>query len=62
VPEQVLSAVRRAPTRLASKRFPLERLSTHAFGLSDVDGAIIAVGGERGDGVFHLSLLPWQGS
>ena len=46
--------------QLASKRFPLERLTTHAFRLADVHIAIKAVGGKAGDGVIHVSLLPWQ--
>jgi threonine dehydrogenase-like Zn-dependent dehydrogenase len=46
--------------QLASGRFPLERLTTHTFGLGDVDRAIRAVGGEVDDGVVHVSLLPWS--
>jgi len=53
-------AVELALTQLASKRFPLERLTTHEFGLADTDRAIRAVGGEVGDGVIHVSLLPWK--
>jgi threonine dehydrogenase-like Zn-dependent dehydrogenase len=48
-----------AVAQLASRRFPLEALSTHNFGLSEVDRAIRAVGGEETDGVVHVSLLPW---
>jgi threonine dehydrogenase-like Zn-dependent dehydrogenase len=48
-----------AVAQLASRRFPLEALSTHSFGLSEVDRAIRAVGGQESDGVVHVSLLPW---
>ncbi|WP_236791006.1 zinc-binding dehydrogenase [Amycolatopsis sp. GM8] len=48
-----------AVAQLESRRFPLELLTTHAFGLNDVDKAIRSVGGE-GDGVVHVSLLPWS--
>jgi threonine dehydrogenase-like Zn-dependent dehydrogenase len=49
-----------AVAQLASRRFPLERLATHSFGLSEVDRAIRAVGGQESDGVVHVSLLPWR--
>lgn len=49
-----------ALAQLASRRFPLEDLTTHRFGLAGADGAIRAVGGELGDGVIHVSLLPWM--
>ena len=48
-----------AVRQLASRRFPLELLTTHTFGLSGVDEAIRTVGGAAGaDGVVHVSLLP----
>ncbi|MEQ3549837.1 zinc-binding dehydrogenase [Pseudonocardia nematodicida] len=50
-----------AIAQLASGRFPLERLATHSFGLAETDAAIRAVGGETGDDVVHVSLLPWGG-
>jgi threonine dehydrogenase-like Zn-dependent dehydrogenase len=53
-------AVELAIEQLASKRFPLHLLTTHEYGLADADTAIRAVGGEVGDGVIHVSLLPWQ--
>jgi threonine dehydrogenase-like Zn-dependent dehydrogenase len=53
-------AVELAIAQLASKRFPLHLLTTHEYGLGDVDTAIRAVGGEIGEGVIHVSLLPWR--
>jgi threonine dehydrogenase-like Zn-dependent dehydrogenase len=50
-----------ALAQLASGRFPLDRLTTHTFGLDDVDRAIRAVGGEVEEDVVHVSLLPWAG-
>ncbi len=44
--------------QLASGRFPLERLSTHRFGLEDVDRAIRLLGGETDEDVIHISLMP----
>jgi threonine dehydrogenase-like Zn-dependent dehydrogenase len=49
-----------ALAQLASHRFPLELLTTHAFGLDDVDLAIKSVGGQAGEGVVHVSLMPWK--
>jgi threonine dehydrogenase-like Zn-dependent dehydrogenase len=53
-------AVELAIELLASKRFPLHLLSTHDYGLEDVDTAIRAVGGEIDENVVHVSLLPWR--
>ena len=46
--------------QLASRRFPLERITTHRFGLEDVDLAIRSVGGHGVPDVIHASLVPWQ--
>jgi threonine dehydrogenase-like Zn-dependent dehydrogenase len=48
--------------QLASGRFPLHRLSTHKFGLDQVDRAIRALAGDTEDeNVIHISLMPWLG-
>src|SRR5258708_1017828 len=46
--------------QLASKRFPLELITTHRFGLRDVDLAIRSVGNEGVPDVIHASLMPWE--
>ncbi len=46
--------------QLASKRFPLELLTTHRFGLKDTEYAIKSVGGEGAKDVVHVSLMPWM--
>ena len=46
--------------QLASKRFPLDRVTTHRFGLKDVDLAIKSVGGKGVPDVIHASLMPWM--
>jgi len=46
--------------QLASKRFPLEKVTTHRFGLNDVDLAIKSVGGQGVPDVIHASLMPWE--
>jgi threonine dehydrogenase-like Zn-dependent dehydrogenase len=49
-----------ALAQLASKRFPLELVTTHKFGLKDVDLAIRSVGGQGVKDVIHASLMPWE--
>jgi len=46
--------------QLASKRFPLEKVTTHSFGLDQVDIAIRSVGGQGVPDVIHASLMPWK--
>ena len=45
--------------QLASKRFPLEKITTHKFALKDVDLAIRSVGNAGVPDVIHASLMPW---
>lgn len=45
---------------LASKRFSLDLMTTHRFGLAEVDYAIKSVGGEGAPGAIHVSVMPWQ--
>ena len=46
--------------QLASKRFPLEKVTTHKFALKDVDLAIRSVGNAGVPDVIHASLMPWM--
>jgi threonine dehydrogenase-like Zn-dependent dehydrogenase len=46
--------------QLASRRFPLDKITTHRFALKDVDIAIKSVGGEGVPDVIHASLMPWS--
>ncbi len=49
-----------ALAQLASKRFPLEKVTTHRFGLKDTDLAIRSVGNAGVPNVIHASLMPWE--
>jgi threonine dehydrogenase-like Zn-dependent dehydrogenase len=53
-------AVELALYHLGAKRFPLELMTTHRFGLGDVDYAIKSVGGQGAPGAIHVSVMPWQ--
>jgi len=46
--------------QLTSSRRPLQKVTTHTFGLTDVDLAIRSVGGEGIPDVIHASLMPWK--
>ena len=46
--------------QIASNRFPLEKITTHRFGLADADLAIRSVGGQGVPDVIHASLMPWM--
>jgi threonine dehydrogenase-like Zn-dependent dehydrogenase len=45
---------------LGSKRFPLDLITTHRFGLSEVDYAIKSVGGQGAADAIHVSVMPWS--
>lgn len=45
---------------LASGRFPIDLITTHRFGLSEVDYAIKSVGGQGASDAIHVSVMPWK--
>ncbi len=45
---------------MKSGKYPLELMSTHTFGLSDVDKALRMVGGELPEKSIHISIEPWK--
>jgi threonine dehydrogenase-like Zn-dependent dehydrogenase len=47
---------------MARKTIDLGVMSTHHFGLNDVDHALRLVGGEIQDGAIHVTVAPWEDS
>ena len=45
---------------LATHRFPIDLITTHRFGLADVDYAIKSVGGQGATDAIHVSVMPWK--
>jgi threonine dehydrogenase-like Zn-dependent dehydrogenase len=53
-------AVELALRTMASGAFPLDRMSSHVVGLSDVDAALRMVGGESKERSIHITVDPWK--
>jgi threonine dehydrogenase-like Zn-dependent dehydrogenase len=53
-------AVELALYHLAARQFPLDLMTTHRFGLAEVDYAIKSVGGVGAPGAIHVSVMPWK--
>ena len=54
-------SVEMALALMAQGTVDLDAMSTHAFGLDEVDHALRLVGGEIEDGAIHVSITPWNG-
>jgi threonine dehydrogenase-like Zn-dependent dehydrogenase len=53
-------AVEMALRTMASKKLPLELMSTHRFGLGEVDKALKIVGGQMEERSIHVTIDPWM--
>ena len=53
-------SVELALQHLGSGRFPLDLMTTHSFGLTELDYAIKSVGGVGAPGAIHVSVMPWK--
>ena len=53
-------SVELALNAIASKRVPLDLMTTHRFSLAEVDYAIKSVGGDGAPGAIHVSVMPWK--
>jgi threonine dehydrogenase-like Zn-dependent dehydrogenase len=53
-------AVEMALRTMAAKNLPLELMSTHRFGLNEIDKALKIVGGQMEERSIHVSIDPWM--
>jgi threonine dehydrogenase-like Zn-dependent dehydrogenase len=53
------AAVELAIQYLSAGKYPLHLMSSHQFGLDNVDLAIRSVGGEGVEGAIHVTVMPW---
>jgi threonine dehydrogenase-like Zn-dependent dehydrogenase len=53
------AAVELALRNIASRRFPLNLIATHRFGLEEVDLVVRSVGGQGVPAAIHITVLPW---
>ncbi len=53
-------AVEMALSTIASRKYPLEELCSHQFGLAQVDQALRTSSGEGEPGAIHVTVAPWK--